>query len=696
MSKKFVLSSLGIEVEIGKVALQANGSVWIRSGDCIVLSAVCASEEEREFQGFFPLTVEHRERPAAVGKFPGGFKKREAQLSESEVLLSRLIDRSVRPLFPEFYFKEVQISSQLLSSDSKIPSGVLAVTGASLALGISDIPFQEPVAAVYAYRIAGAWKFNCDAMAAKESDSCIVVAGTKGGISMVEGYTNDLSNEEMIEMLFKAHEIICELVAWQEEVIREVGKSKINLSEGFDWHGWQAKIRAALPIEKIKSLIGLSSKEAFKSGVRECKGLVAGHFEQDVVAGRIGESILKYLVDAEIKELLPISVYNQEVRFDGRALDQVRQISCEVGVLPASHGSALFQRGETQALGTLTLGTGQDAQKVESLAYGAIEQSFMLHYNFPAFSTGECRPSRSVSRREIGHGHLAEISFKHVLPDNKTFPYTIRSLVDILGSNGSSSMASVCVTSLALMDAGVPVSDAVAGVAMGLVSNGHGKYKVLTDILGDEDAFGFMDLKITGTRRGTCGLQLDVKHGISLTRELMTDAFARSEKARNHILDEMAKVISSSRKQLSPRAPQFVTLTISPSKIGAVIGTGGKVIKEIMASTECEIDIEDSGLVKVYGKSAVQAEKAVGWIKAIVGDFEIGAMFEGVVRKIADFGIFVELVPGCDGLVHISAIAKQKQPDVARKYKSGDKLKVKVLAVDKETGRIRLSAPDLE
>jgi len=694
--KKFVLESVGLEVEVGKVALQANGSVWVRKGDCIVMTAVCASEEERDFQGFFPLTVEHRERPASVGKFPGGFMKRETKLSESEVLLSRLIDRSVRPLFPQFYFKEVQLSSQLLSSDSAFPSGVLAVLGASLAINLSDIPFQEPVAAAYAHRVSGTWKFNTDSVTAKDADSALVIAGTRDGISMVEGYTKDLSNAEMIDVLFKAHALIIEQIEWQAKIISEVGKQKADVAGKIDWHGWQAKVKAAIPVDMVKSLVGQHAKAEFKAAVRDCKAFVLSHFEADVAAGYIGASILKYLIDAEIKELLPMFVYEKEIRFDGRSLDEVRPISSEVGVLPATHGSALFQRGDTQALGTLTLGTGQDAQKVESLAYGAQEQEFMLHYNFPPFSVGECRPVRSVSRREIGHGHLAEISFKHVLPAKENFPYTIRSLVDILGSNGSSSMAAVCVTSLALMDAGVPVTDPVAGVAMGLVSGGHGKFKVLTDILGDEDAFGFMDLKVTGTRRGIAGLQMDVKHGIGLTKELFVESFARAEKARNHILDEMAKTLAASRKQLSSRAPQFLTVTINPSKIGAVIGTGGKVIKEIMASTECEIDIEDSGLVKVYGRSGEQADKAVRWIKAIVGDFEIGAVFEGTVRKIVDFGIFVEIVPGCDGLVHISSIAKHKQPDVTRKYKPNDKLTVRVMATDSATGRIRLLAPELE
>ncbi len=694
-SRKFVLASAGIEVEIGKVAQQANGSVWIKAGDCIVLSAVCASEEEREFMGFFPLTVEHRERPASVGRFPGGFKKREGQLSESEVLLSRVIDRCVRPLFPQFYFKEVQISSQLFSSDSKFPSGVLAVLGASLALNISDIPFQEPVGAVYAYRVNGAWKFNCDSVLAREADCSLVIGGTKGGICMVEGYSHNLSNDEMVDVLFQAHDMICEQIAWQEEIVREVGKQK-NEGDSFDWNHWNGLVQAAIPADKVSALVGLTGKTEFKSALKECKASVFATFADQIAAGTVKASILKYLIDAEIKEMLPTIVHDKEVRFDGRVLDQVRPITCEVGLLPATHGSALFQRGDTQALGTLTLGTGQDAQKVESLAYGAQEQAFMLHYNFPPYSVGEVRMMRSVSRREIGHGHLAEISFKHILPNATAFPYTIRSLVDILGSNGSSSMAAVCVTSLALMDAGVPVEDAVAGVAMGLVSGGPGKFKVLTDILGDEDAFGLMDLKITGTRKGICGVQMDVKHKLGLTRDVMKDAFARAEKARNHILDEMAKVLPSSRKQLSSKAPQFVTLNINPSKIGAVIGTGGKVIKEIMASTECEIDIEDSGLVKVYGRSAEQAERTVQWIKAIVGDFEIGATFEGTVRKIVDFGIFVEIVPGCDGLVHISSIARAKQPDVARKYKPNDKLTVRVLANDPVTGKIRLSAPELE
>lgn len=694
-SKKFVLASAGIEVEIGKVALQANGSVWVRSGDCIVLSAVCASEEEREFMGFFPLTVEHRERPASVGRFPGGFKKREGQLSESEVLLSRVIDRCVRPLFPQFYFKEVQISSQLFSSDSKFPSGVLAVLGASLALNTSDIPFQEAVGAVYAYRVGGSWKFNADSVVAREADCSLIVAGTKGGICMVEGFSHNLSNDEMVDVLFQAHDLICEQITWQEEIIREVGKQKRE-SDSFDWNHWNGLVQAAIPAEQVQALVGLTGKTEFKAALKECKAAVFAKFEEEVTGGFIKPSILKYLIDAEIKEQLPTVVHDKEIRFDGRSLDQVRPITCEVGLLPATHGSALFQRGDTQALGTLTLGTGQDAQKVESLAYGAQEQAFMLHYNFPPYSVGEVRMMRSVSRREIGHGHLAEISFKHLLPNAVAFPYTIRSLVDILGSNGSSSMAAVCVTSLALMDAGVPVEDAVAGVAMGLVSGGPGKFKVLTDILGDEDAFGLMDLKITGTRKGICGVQMDVKHKLGLTRDVMKDAFARAEKARIHILGEMEKVLGAPRKQLSSRAPQFVTLTISPSKIGAVIGTGGKVIKEIMASTECEIDIEDSGLVKVYGRSAEQADRTVRWIKAIVGDFEIGATFQGTVRKIVDFGIFVEIVPGCDGLVHISSIARAKQPDVARKYKPNDKLTVRVLANDPVTGKIRLSAPDLE
>lgn len=696
-SKKFVLASAGIEVEIGKVACQANGSVWIKSGDCIVLSAVCASEDEREFQGFFPLTVEHRERPAAVGRFPGGFKKREGQLSESEVLLSRVIDRCVRPLFPQFYFKEVQISSQLFSSDSKFPSGVLAVLGASLALNISDIPFQEPVGAAYAYRVNGAWKFNIDSVMAREADCALVIAGTKGGICMVEGYSHNLSNDDMVDVLFQAHALICEQITWQEEIVREVGKQKSDGVGSFGWNHWDALVQAAVPVEKVKALVGLTTGKAeFKTALKECKAAVFSGFEADIESGAVKPSVLKYLIDSKIKEMLPVVVHDKEVRFDGRVLDQVRPISCEVGLLPATHGSALFQRGDTQALGTLTLGTGQDAQKVESLAYGAQEQAFMLHYNFPPYSVGEVRMMRSVSRREIGHGHLAEISFKHILPNAVAFPYTIRSLVDILGSNGSSSMAAVCVTSLALMDAGVPVEEAVAGVAMGLVSGGPGKFKVLTDILGDEDAFGLMDLKITGTRKGICGVQMDVKDKLGLTREVMKEAFARAEVARNHILDEMAKVLPASRKQLSSRAPQFVTLTISPSKIGAVIGTGGKVIKEIMASTECEIDIEDSGLVKVYGRSAEQAERTVQWIKAIVGDFELGATFQGTVRKIVDFGIFVEIVPGCDGLVHISSIARAKQPDVARRFKPNDKLLVRVLANDPVTGKIRLSAPDLE
>jgi polyribonucleotide nucleotidyltransferase len=694
-SKKFVFASGGLEAEVGRLALHANGSVILRAGKNVMLSVASATKEEKDFMGFFPLTVEHRERLAAVGKFPGGFFKREGRLSESEILLSRVIDRSVRPFFPQFYFNEVQLFSSLLAADSSYPSGAQAIIGASLALAVSDIPFGGPVGAVHVYRLNGEWHYNLGAQEAKDATCSIMVVGTESGIAMVEGHADAVSNEELVKVLFDAHEEIKKLVAWQKEIVREVGKEKAAQSNKFDWEAWQGKVRTALDGHDLSALLNLPDKAAFNEKLSEVKNAVLASFESAVESGEVTSSILKFLVDGELKVLLPGHIYNQDVRFDGRKPDQVRPLNSEVSFLPITHGSALFQRGETQTLCTLTLGTGQDAQKYESLEYGDQERTFMLHYNFPPYSVGDVRPVRGVSRREVGHGHLAEVSFKHVLPTNTEFPYTIRSLVDVVSCNGSSSMATVCSTSLALMDAGVPIKEAVAGVAMGLIKAQDGGFKVLTDILGSEDALGLMDLKVTGTRRGIMGVQMDIKDPSGLTREVLIEAFSKAEQARNHILDHMDSVIAAPREKLAESAPQFVVVKIDPSKIGAVIGPSGKVIKQIMADTSVEIDIDDDGTVKIYGRSATMTEQAAQWVRGIVGDIEVGTEFDGTIKRIVDFGLFVELVPGCDGLVHISAIARDKQPTIVKNYKPGDSLKVKVVANDRAAGRIRLVAPAL-
>ena len=696
MQKKFHLPKFNLEVEIGKFARQADGAVWIRCGNNIVLATAVISKDQKDFAGFLPLTVEYRERMSAAGKIPGGYIKREGKLSDSEVLTSRIIDRPIRPLFPHGFHNEVQILTTVYSSDGKFPTSIMALIGASLALTISkSSPFLGPIGAVQIGRVNGEWKFNLSFEDKQESDCEIIVASTQSGICMVEGSCNDIEENQLIDLLLQAHEINQEIIKWQLEIKSELAVEKSDSAQSIDWDSWISKIKEIVTPSAVQTLFA-ASKEERSASMSVIEETVKQHFASDIENEVVTSTILSSALDSIIKELVPNLMSEKGARLDGRRFDEVRPIYSEVETLPCSHGSSLFQRGETQALASLTLGSGQDAQKIDTLIGGVQERSFMLHYNFPPFSTGEVRPIRGTGRREIGHGYLAEKSFYNVLPSQEEFPYTIRSVVDVLESNGSSSMATVCSTTLALMDAGVPIRAMVSGIAMGLIRDSQGEFHVLTDILGVEDGFGLMDFKVTGTEKGIMGFQLDVKDKVGLPKEVLIRALEQARVARLHILDEMKKTLTTHKSSLSPFAPRITTIKIESDKIGTLIGPGGKMIKEIVAKTGAQIDIEDDGTVKIFSKDQESGDGALSWIKALVGDLEVGAEFNGTIRRFTEFGVFVEVAPGRDGLVHISTIAKNLQRDLERNYRVGDKLTVKVTAYDRETGRIRLVAPELD
>lgn len=695
MQKIFRLPKFNFEVEIGKFARQADGSAWIRCGNNIVLATAVASKNLKEFAGFLPLTVEYRERTSAAGKIPGGYIKREGKLSDNEVLTCRLIDRPIRPLFPHDFYNEVQILATVYSSDGKFPTSILALIASSLSLTISSIPFLGPIGAVQIGRINGEWKFNLSFEDQAKSDSDIIVASTQNGICMVEGHCNDLKEEELIDLLLQAHELNQEIINWQLEIQKELGVLKVQPPATIDWELWTEKVKEVFTSEAAESLFA-SSKDDRGAAMDAIQDKINKHFATDIEAKTVTSAVLSSVFESILKNLMPDLMAKKGTRVDGRCFDEVRPIYSEVSTLPCAHGSSLFQRGETQALASLTLGSGQDAQKIESLIGGMQERSFMLHYNFPPFATGEVKPIRGTGRREIGHGYLAETSFYNVLPDQEKFPYTVRSVVDVLESNGSSSMATVCSTTLAMMDAGIPIKAMVSGTAMGLMRDSQGKFHVLTDILGFEDAFGLMDFKVTGTEKGIMAFQLDIKDKVGLPREVLVKALEQALKARLHILDEMRKTMTTHRPELSALAPRITAIKIESDKIGTLIGPGGKTIKEIVAKTGTQIDIEDDGTVKIFSKDQASAQEAESWIKALVGDLEVGSVFNGTIRRFTEFGIFVEVAPGRDGLVHISTVAKSLQRDLERNYRLGDKLTVKITAYDKETGRIRLVAPELE
>ncbi|UCD94105.1 MAG: polyribonucleotide nucleotidyltransferase [Candidatus Zixiibacteriota bacterium] len=672
-----------LSLETGKVALQANGAVVIRLGDTVVLSAVCCSDKPIEGKDFFPLTIDYREKTYAAGKIPGGFFKREGRPSEKEILSMRVVDRPIRPLFPEGFLHEVQCHNVVLSSDLQNDADILGLTGTSAALAVSDIPFTTTLAGVRVGRVDGRFIINPTFSELDESDINLVVAGSAESITMVEGGGKEIPEADMLAALAFGHEHIKMIVEKIEELKGLAGKPKFDFIPVTVDENLKTKVT-----EMTESRLDEYNRIADKDERRNRKKALEEEVQQ-ALAEEFPESEaaiggLIHDVDAALMRRM---IVEENKRIDGRGPDEIRQITCEVGVLPRTHGSALFTRGQTQALVTLTLGTKIDEQRIDDLE-GESTKSYMLHYNFPSFSTGEVRPIRGVSRREVGHGALAERALQPVVPVEGRFPYTIRIVSDILESNGSSSMASVCGGSLALMDGGVPTKAAVAGVAMGLIKEGE-KVVILSDILGDEDHFGDMDFKVTGTAQGITAFQMDIKiTGIDL--EIMKQALESARTGRLHILDKMNAVISQSREKLSEYAPRIITLKIKIDRIGDVIGPGGKTIRAIVEATGAKIDIDDDGTVLIASVDAAAGEKAAEMVSAIVEEPEIGKVYQGTVRRITNFGAFLEILPGTDGLLHISEIDHSHVTRVEDFMKLGDRVEVKVIAIDPE-GKIRLS-----
>lgn len=691
VSKKFELKEQGLEVEIGKYAAQADGAVYLKKGGTIVLTTAVSSPA-KEFPGFFPLSVEYREYFSAVGKIPGGYLKREGKYSDKEVLTARLIDRALRPLFPDKFFDQVQVLATVYSADKKNPPYANALVAASLALTISKIPFLGPVGAVEICRVDGKWKVSPEWEESQKADSKILVAGTMEGICMLEGSMDNISEKDLLDAIFDAHEYIKQQIKWQEEIRDAVGKKKEEPVDSFDWSLWEDRANKFFADEKIRSVYKADKKERSDSLAALTDQFIE-EYRADIINKDDESTLLKkvtYAFDQAFKTKVNDLNFEEGKRVDGRGFEDVRDLSIEVDLLPFVHGSALFKRGQTQALVTTTLGSGQDEQRVEDLMAGDTERSFILHYNFPPFSVGEVKPMRGPGRREVGHGHLAASALKSQLPTKEEFPYTIRVISDILESNGSSSMATVCGATMALMDAGVPIKNMVTGVAMGLLKGPKGQFQAITDLTGFEDAFGWMDFKVVGTDKGITAIQLDIKNKGGLPKDVFAQALEQANRGRAFIADAMKKVMSKPKSELSDLVPKIVSFNIDTDKIGAVIGGGGKIIREIIDTTGTTIDIEDSGLVKIFGGPDANLDKAIRWVKTLAGQIEKGMQFDGEIKRVADFGLFIELVPGLDGLLHISNIPKDKQTNLEKFYKPGEKVKVEVAAYEPETGRIKL------
>lgn len=670
-------------IQIGTVARQADGAALVRLGDTMILATAVASKEVIEGQDFFPLMVDYREKAYAAGRIPGGFFKREGRPTEKEILSARLIDRCLRPLFPEGYLNEIQIMVMVLSSDQENDADILGIIGASVALSISEIPFYEPVGAVGIGRIEGVLILNPTFAQLEESDINLVVAGTENNIVMVEGGCNEISEEDLVSALDFGQSWIKRIIELQRKMISELGKKKPKVEpEPLDQELVEEVTKLAL--EKIKQANRITDKTSRQNLLDETEEKVMLELAENFPESET--KIASILIDLEKKDLRE-RILKEGIRIDGRGPQDIRPITCEVGVLPRAHGSALFTRGQTQSLAVTTLGTKMDEQKIEDLE-GESTKSYMLHYNFPPFSVGEVRPVRGPGRREIGHGALAERAIQPVIPKEEVFPYTVRLVSDILESNGSSSMATVCGGSLSLMDAGVPIKAPVAGIAMGLIKDEE-KTVILTDILGAEDHYGDMDFKVSGTRKGITAFQMDIKvSGLNL--EIMREALIQARDARLQILDLMEKTIAQPRPELSVYAPRIITFKVKQDKIGEIIGPGGKNIRGIIEQTGAEIDIEDDGSVFISSKDQKAGELAHELILKLIEEPEVGKVYLGKVRRITPFGAFVEIIPGQDGLVHISELDTKRVNRVEDILKVGDEVKVKVIGIDDE-GKIRLS-----
>lgn len=669
-------------LETGKMAKQANGSVAVQYGGTVVLVTACMSKEPKEGQGFFPLTVEYQEKTYAAGKIPGGFFKREGRPSESEVLTARLIDRPIRPLFPDGLLNEIQIMAIVLSSDGENDPDILSVIGASAALSISDIPFNGPLGCCRVGRLDNQFILNPTYEQLENSDLDLVVVANVKGIVMLESKSKEVSEEVFLGAVKFGFENLQCIIGLQKEFMRQYGKLKACIEYKKIDPLLQKKVEE-LSKERLKEICKLSQKEEREEAV----DLLSKELEAKLtLEGYLASDIKTALVEVE-KDEVRKKILVENVRIDGRGFKDIRPITCEVSVLPRTHGSSLFTRGQTQSLAVTTLGTGEDEQLIEALE-GEKYKSFMLHYSFPPFSVGETAPVRGPGRREIGHGALAERSLLAVMPSKEKFPYTIRVVSEILESNGSSSMATVCAATLSLMDAGVPIKDAVGGVALGLIKEDT-KAVILTDITGLEDHFGDMDFKVAGTKTGITVIQLDLKiDGIDL--DLLNKCFAQSREARYFILDKMKEALAQPRQELSAQAPRIDIIKVNPEKIGALIGPGGKTIKKIIATTGTSIDIQDDGSVLVASNEAVKSKAAIEMIKAITDDIEVGRIYIGKVKRIMPFGAFCEIAPGKEGLVHVSELADSFVKNVEDIVKVGDEIKVKVIGID-ELGRINLS-----
>jgi polyribonucleotide nucleotidyltransferase len=675
-------------IETGRMARQADGAVYVQYGESAVLVTAVA-ERKRTHLPFFPLTVEYRAKSYAAGKFPGGFIKREGRPADKEIVSARQIDRPLRPLFPDDYQNETQVACFVVSADQENDADVIGMFGASAALTISPIPWNGPIAGVRVGRIDGEWVVNPTFEQLDYSDMDVVVAGTKSSIVMVEGAAVEVSESDMLAALQVAHDAIRELIAIQEELVAMIGgppqKFDYDKPEVSPELAGVVRERAQARIEEALALPSKDERNQALSALRE--SIVAELKEQPEHAERIDEAVgvLRKLEKATMRR----QILDRGERVDGRGLDDIRPISADVGILPRTHGSALFTRGQTQALCVTTLGTVQDEQRIDSIdVREETSKSFMLHYNFPSFSVGEVRPFRGPGRREIGHGMLAERALQPLLPAYEDFPYTIRIVSDILESNGSSSMATVCGGSLAMMDAGVPLRAACAGVAMGLIKEGD-RVAVLTDILGIEDALGDMDFKIAGTSQGITAIQMDIKiEGLSI--DTMREALENAHKGRLHILDVMSRTLDAPRSEMSRYAPRIITIQINPEKIGEVIGPKGKTIRMIQDQTGAQINIEDSGVVTISSVSGEGGERAREMVEGIAAEPEIGRIYEGVVKNTTSFGAFVEILPGVEGLCHISELEEGRTEKTEDVVASGDVVRVKLLAVD-ERGRLKLS-----
>ncbi len=672
-----------ITMEIGKMAKQANGSVVVSSGDNKVLVTVVAEKESKNL-GFLPLTIEYQERMYAAGRIPGSYFRREiGRPSEKEVLTCRLIDRPLRPLFPDGYSSETQLIATVFSADQEFDPDVLAMNGASTALMISNIPFAGPVAAARVAYLDGQYVLNPSRSQLEQSKLSLVVAGTRNAVVMVEGRAEEMSEDIVLEAIFFAHAGIQPLIDLQLQLQKEVGKSKRQVIPPQVNEALRARVMevAAAGMEEV---VTTADKMARSERYDLLKDEVLAQIDPEMCdePGQVKELLSEYK-----KNVMRDRIVNKGIRIDGRNFEDVRPIACEVGILPRAHGSALFTRGETQALVIGTLGSERDEQHLEGLG-GDVYRRFMLHYNFPPFCVGEVRRLSGPSRRDIGHGTLARRGVEAVLPSGEVFPYTLRVVSEVLESNGSSSMATVCGASLALMDAGVPIKAPVSGVAMGLIKEGD-KVVVLTDILGDEDHLGDMDFKVVGTSEGITGLQMDIKiEGVD--RVVMGTALSQAKKGRLHILEKMGEAISSPRAVVSEHAPKYVTLKINPDKIRDIIGPGGKIIREMTAEFDSKIDVEDDGTIKIFSSSTESANALIRRIQEITAVPEVGRIYEGEVRTIKEFGAFVQILPGTDGMVHISELANERVKQVTDVVKEGDIIKVKVVEIDNR-GRIRLS-----